>query len=318
MSNGADNFYKSEKVTAQKVAFKNQYRMNVAGNLFVPKGKSPDAKLPAIVVGPPMGAVKEQAANLYATKMAERGFVTLSLDLSYWGESEGEPRNMVAPDVYTEDFSAAVDYLRTQSFVDRERIGALGVCGSGSFVISAAKIDPRIKAVATVSMYDMGGVNRNGLRGSMNPEQRQQALAQAAEQRDVEFAGGETEYIGGTPFELTDQSTPIDREFYDFYRTARGNSPATSTQPMLSSNVRFMNFYPFEDIETISPRPMLFITGDQAHSREFSEQAYQLAAEPKQLVMIPGAGHVDLYDRVDLIPFDTLATFFQNSLNPQG
>ncbi|PRC48782.1 hypothetical protein C6A85_78090, partial [Mycobacterium sp. ITM-2017-0098] len=155
----------------------------------------------------------------------------------YWGESEGQPRNLVAPDVYTEDFSAAVDYLRTESFVDAERVGALGICGSGSFVISAAKIDPRIKAVGTVSMYDMGGVNRNGLRGAMTPEMRQQALALAAQQRDVEFTGGETEFVGGTPFELGDQSTPIDREFYDFYRTARGNSPATSTQPTLSSNV---------------------------------------------------------------------------------
>lgn len=317
-SNGADNFYTSDQVTVQKVTFENQYQMGVTGNLFVPNNMDRSAKNPAMVVGHPMGAVKEQSANLYATKLAERGFVTLSLDLSYWGESEGQPRNLVAPDVYTEDFSAAVDYLRTQSFVDSERIGALGVCGSGSFVISAAKIDPRIKAVATVSMYDMGGVNRDGLRAAMTPEMRQQALALAAQQRDVEFAGGETEYIGGTPFELTDQSTPIDREFYDFYRTARGNSADTSTQPTLSSNVRFMNFYPFEDIETISPRPMLFITGDQAHSREFSDRAYQLAAEPKQLVTIPGAGHVDLYDRVDLIPFDTLATFFLNNLKPQG
>ncbi|MGK2855207.1 MAG: alpha/beta hydrolase [Microbacteriaceae bacterium] len=316
-SRGADNFYSSDRVTVQKVTFKNQYQMNVTGNLFVPNDLDRNAKNAAMVVGHPMGAVKEQSANLYATKLAERGFVTLSLDLSYWGESEGEPRNLVAPDVYTEDFSAAVDYLRTQSFVDPERIGALGVCGSGSFVISAAKIDPRIKAVATVSMYDMGGVNRNGLRGAMTPEMRQQALAVAAEQRDVEFTGGETEYTGGTPFELTDESTAIDREFYDFYRTARGNSPDTSTQPTLSSNTRFINFYPFEDIETISPRPMLFVTGDQAHSREFSEQAYQLAAEPKQLVQIPGAGHVDLYDRVDLIPFDTLAAFFQDSLNTQ-
>ena len=314
-SRGADNFYTSDRVTVQKVTFKNQYQMNVTGNLFVPNDLDRNAKNAAMVVGHPMGAVKEQSANLYAAKLAERGFVTMSLDLSYWGESEGQPRNLVAPDVYTEDFSAAVDYLRTQSFVDTERIGALGVCGSGSFVISAAKIDPRIKAVATVSMYDMGGVNRNGLRGAMTPEMRQQALALAAQQRDVEFTGGDVEYVGGTPFELDDQSTAIDREFYDFYRTARGNSPDTTTQPTLSSNVRFMNFYPFEDIETISPRPMLFITGDQAHSREFSEQAYQLAAEPKQLVIVPGAGHVDLYDRVDLIPFDTLATFFQNNLD---
>ena len=314
-SRGADNFYTSDRVTVQKVTFKNQYQMNVTGNLFIPNDLDRNTKNAAMVVGHPMGAVKEQSANLYATKLAERGFVTLSLDLSYWGESEGQPRNLVAPDVYTEDFSAAVDYLRTQSFVDPERIGALGVCGSGSFVISAAKIDPRIKAVATVSMYDMGGVNRNGLRGAMTPEMRQQALAarRAAARRRIHRR--RREYVGGTPFELDDQSTAIDREFYDFYRTARGNSPDTTTQPTLSSNVRFMNFYPFEDIGTISPRPMLFITGDQAHSREFSEQAYQLAAEPKQLVIVPGAGHVDLYDRTDLIPFDTLATFFRTNLD---
>ena len=145
MSNGADNFYKSDKVTVEKVTFKNQYRMSVAGNLFVPKGSNRDAKHPAIVVGHPMGAVKEQSANLYATKMAERGFVTLSLDLPFWGESEGEPRNVVSPDLYAESFSAAVDFLGTRPFVDKGRIGAIGICGSGGFVISAAKIDPRIE-----------------------------------------------------------------------------------------------------------------------------------------------------------------------------
>jgi len=296
------------------VSFKNQYGMNVAGNLFVPKDIDRNTTHPAIVVGHPMGAVKEQSANLYATKMAERGFVTMSLDLSFWGASDGEPRNAVSPDIYAEDFSAAVDYLRTQSFVDRERIGALGICGSGSFVISAAKIDPRIKSVATVSMYDMGAANRDGLRNAVTLEQRRQILQRAAEQRDAEFGGGETAYTGGTPEKLTDQSTPIDREFYDFYRTSRGNSPDTSTQPTMTSNVKFMNFYPFNDIETISPRPMLFIAGQNAHSREFSEDAYALAAEPKELVIIPGAGHVDLYDRVNLIPFDKLTGFFQDSL----
>lgn len=318
LSNGADNFYTSDRVTVQKVTFKNQYQMNVSGNLFAPKDLDRNVQTAAMVVGHPMGAVKEQSANLYATKLAEQGFVTMSLDLSYWGESDGEPANLVAPDVYTEDFNAAVDYLRTQPFVDGEQIGALGICGSGSFVISAAKIDPRIKAVATVSMYDMGGVNRNGLGRTTTPEQRQAILERAAAQRDIEFRGGEPVYIGGTPEVLTDQSTPIDREFYDFYRTARGNSPDTTTQPTLTSNVRFMNFYPFEGIETISPRPMLFIAGEQAHSREFSEEAYQLAAEPKQLVIIPGAGHVDLYDRVDVIPFETLTTFFRDSLGNQG
>jgi fermentation-respiration switch protein FrsA (DUF1100 family) len=142
-------------------------------------------------------------------------------------------------------------------------------------------------------------------------------MEQAAQQRDVEFAGGEPEFTSGTPEALTDQSTPIDREFYDFYRTARGYRPDTTTQPTLTSNVKFMNFYPFADIETISPRPILFVAGEQAHSREFSEDAYQLAAEPKQLVIIPGAGHVDLYDRVNLIPFDTLTTFFRTNLGDQ-
>src|SRR3954469_3540522 len=311
MSRGAANFYTSDQVNAQTVSFKNQYGMNVSGNLFVPNGIDRNTTNPAIVVGHPMGAVKEQSANLYATKMAERGFVTMSLDLSFWGASDGEPRNAVSPDIYAEDFSAAVDYLRTQSFVDRERIGALGICGSGSFVISAAKIDPRIKSVATVSMYDMGAANRDGLRNSVTVEQRRQVLQQAADQRDAEFGGGETAYTGGTPEELTDHSSAIDREFYDFYRTSRGNSPDTTTHPTLTSNVKFMNFYPFNDIETISPRPMLFITGQNAHSREFSEEAYRLAGQPKELVIIPGAGHVDLYDRVNLIPFDKLTTFFQ-------
>jgi uncharacterized protein len=313
-SNGADNFYTSDRVTVEKVSFKNQYGMNVVGNLFVPNDLDRSARNPAMVVGHPMGAVKEQSANLYATKMAEQGFVTMSLDLSFWGESDGEPRNAVAPDIYAEDFSAAVDFLRTQSFVDRERIGAIGICGSGSFVISAAKIDPRIKAVATVSMYDMGAANRNGLRHAVTVEQRKNILEQAAQQRDVEFAGGETEYTSGTPEQLTDQSTAIDREFYDFYRTARGQSPDTTTHPTLTSKVKFMNFYPFNDIETISPRPMLFIAGEQAHSREFSDEAYRLAAEPKELVIIPGAGHVDLYDRVNLIPFDKLTDFFRQHL----
>ena len=205
-------------------------------------------------------------------------------------------------------------------FVDRDRIGAIGICGSGSFVISAAKIDPRMKAIATVSMYDMGAANRNALRHSQTVEQRKQIIAEAAEQRYVEFTGGETKYTSGTVHELTADTHPIQREFYDFYRTPRGEytpkgaSPQLTTHPTLTSNVKFMNFYPFNDIETISPRPMLFITGDQAHSREFSEDAYRRAAEPKELVWVRGAGHVDLYDRVNLIPWDKLKSFFNQHL----
>ncbi|MGZ9869238.1 alpha/beta hydrolase [Priestia endophytica] len=320
MSNGADNFYKSNKVNKKKVSFKNQYNMEVVGNLFIPKGLKKNTKNPAIIVGHPMGAVKEQSANLYAQKMAEKGFVTLSLDLSFWGASEGQPRNAVSPDIYAEDFSAAVDFLGTRSFVDKDRIGVLGICGSGSFAVSAAKIDPRMKAIATVSMYDMGAANRNGLKHSQTLEQRKKILEEAAEQRYVEFTGGETKYTSGTVHELNENSTAIEREFYDFYRTSRGeytpkgSSPELTTHPTLTSNVKFMNFYPFEDIETISPRPMLFIAGENAHSREFSEDAYKLAGEPKELYIVPGAGHADLYDRVKLIPFDKLESFFKENL----
>jgi fermentation-respiration switch protein FrsA (DUF1100 family) len=325
MSNGADNFFKSDKVTVQKVSFKNQYQLNVVGNLFIPKGLDNATRSPAIIVGHPMGAVKEQSSNLYAQKLAEQGFVTLALDLSFWGESEGMPRNAVLPDMYAEDFSAAVDYLGTRPFIDRQRIGVLGICGSGSFVISAAKIDPRMKAIATVSMYDMGAANRNGLKHSQALEQRKQVIAAAAEQRYVEFTGGKIEYTGGTVQELNADTHPIQREFFDFYRTPRGEFTPTNstsqqtTRPTLSSSTKFMNFYPFVDIESISPRPMLFITGENAHSREFSEEAFRLAGEPKELVIVPNAGHVDLYDRVDLIPFANLTQFFQNHLKqPAG
>jgi len=278
------------------------------------------AKNAAIVVGHPMGAVKEQSADVYASNMADRGFISLAIDLSFWGESEGSPRNAVLPDMYAEDFSAAVDFLGTREFVDRERIGVLGVCGSGSFVISAAKIDPRMKAIATVSMYDMGSANRNALNHSQSLEQRKKNQAEAAEQRYAEFLGGETKYTGGTTQELDANTDPIQREFFEFYRTPRGEytpkggSPKTTTHPTLSSNTKFNNFYPFNDIETISPRPMLFITGDKAHSREFSEDAYKRAGQPKELVIVPNAGHVDLYDKPDLIPFDKLEAFFTKYL----
>lgn len=316
----ADNFYKSGRVSQQEVKFNNQYRMKVAGNLFLPKDMDKEARCPAIIVGHPMGAVKEQSANLYAAKMAERGFVTLALDLPFWGGSDGEPRNSVSPDMYAEAFSAAADYLGTRPFVDRDRIGVIGICGSGSFAISAAKIDPRLKAIATVSMYDMGAASRNGLRKSQTPGQRKKILVEAAEQRYVEFSGGPVKYTGGTVHELREDSSPIEREFFEFYRTPRGEftpegqSPELTTHPTLASNVKFMNFYPFSDIETISPRALLFITGEEAHSREFSEDAYKRAAEPKELYRVPRAGHVDLYDRVNMIPFDKLTDFFSKNL----
>ncbi|KAJ0109468.1 hypothetical protein J7T55_000393 [Diaporthe amygdali] len=322
LSYGADNWYRSDIVTVQPITFQTQNNLTVAGNLFTLTNLSRSANnTPAIVVGHPMGATKEQSANLYATKLAEQGFVTVSLDLPHWGGSQGEPRNGVAPDEYAEAFSAAVDHLGTQvGSVDRERIGALGICGSGSFVISAAKIDARIKAIATSSMYDMGAANRNGLRHSQTVEQRKEVVAQASRSRWSETEGGEIEVSGGTPIVLTSNSTAVDAEFFDFYRTSRGEftpegtTPNRTTKPTVTSHVKFLNFYPFNDIDTISPRPLLFVSGDQAHSREFSEDAYANAAEPKELFWVPGAGHVDLYDRVELIPFDKFTDFFRENL----
>ena len=220
----ASNFYKSDRVTMQPVTFPNQYKMTIAGDLFVPKGMNPGQKHAAIIVGHPMGAVKEQSACLYATKMAEQGFVTLAVDLSFWGGSSGQPRNAVSPDLYAETFSAAADFLGTRPFVDRDKIGVIGICGSGSFAISAAKIDPRLRAIATVSMYDMGTATRSGLGHSLTPEDRKAVLREAADQRWVEAEGGQTKYTGGTVHKLTEKSTPIEREFYAFTALRAGNS----------------------------------------------------------------------------------------------
>lgn len=313
-------FKVDDNINLYRVSFPNQYKMNVVGHLFMRKDIDNNQPHAAVIVGHPMGAVKEQSADVYAANLATKGFVAMAIDLSFWGESAGEPRNVVAPDIYAEDFSAAVDFLGTRPFVDREKIGVLGVCGSGSFVISAAKIDPRIKAVATISMYDMGAASRNGLLHSQTLEQRQQTQKLAAEQRYAEFTGGNTKYTGGTVHQLDKNTDSIQCEFFSFYRTSRGeftpksSSAELTTHPTLSSVTRFNNFYPFNDIETISPRPMLFITGDKAHSKEFSEDAYKRAAEPKELYYVKNAGHVDLYDETDLIPFAKLDEFFKNNL----
>jgi fermentation-respiration switch protein FrsA (DUF1100 family) len=321
MIEGAANFYTSKKVTVEKVKFRNQFQMNVAGNLYRPKGASTEARLPAIVVGHPIGAVKEQSANLYATMMAEEGFVALSIDFPFWGESDGLPRNAVLPEMITESFNAAVDFLGTRPFIDREKIGAIGVCCSGCMVVNAAKIDPRLKAIATVSMYDSGSVTRHGLNKSKSLDERKAMLAAAAEQRYVEFLGGPVKWGDFLPTDLPEGADPIVAEFHDFYRTARGwviptGQTLEETQNRADTQeAKFANFYPFNDIETISPRPMLFIAGDQAHSREFSVNAYARAGEPKELYWVQGAGHVDLYDRMNLIPWEKLASFFKGHLS---
>ncbi len=314
-------FKVSDKVEMYRVSFKNQYNMNVVGHLFISKDFDKSQKHPAIIVGHPMGAVKEQGADVYASTLAERGFITLAVDLSFWGESDGEPKNSIMPDMYSESFNAAVDFLGTRPFVDKDNIGIIGICGSGGFVVSAAKIDPRMKAIATISMYDMGSVTRNGYGKSRTVEQRKELIAKAAEQRYEEFTTGKQIFQNYMPVELPKDADPVTAMYWDFYRTKRGihipkgRTLETTQNRTLVGEMKFNNFYPFNDIETISPRPMLFITGDKAHSKEFSEDAYQRAAQPKELYYVKDANHVDLYDNVtSKAPFDKLETFFKEHL----
>jgi len=315
-------FSQNEKVAVEKVSFYNRLGIYIVADMYLPKNIDRAKKSPAIIVGHPYGGVKEQTSGLYAQEMAERGFVTLAFDASYNGESGGHPRNIASPEAFVEDFSAAVDFLGTRPFVDRNRIGVIGICGSGGFAVSAAQIDHRLKAIATVSMYDMGRALREGLGFApvaseiMTEEDRKKALEEAAEQRWTEFEGGQKKYGIGTAVQLKPSQEAALREFSEYYGTPRGHHPR-STAMSLTSIPAVMNFFPFEQIETISPRPILFIAGEDAHSRYYSEDAYKQAGELKELYIVPGAGHVDLYDRMEYIPFDKLESFFKENLKQQ-
>jgi len=311
-------FPKSEKVDHRKVSFKNRYGITLAADLYVAKGHD-GRKFAALAVSGPFGAVKEQASGLYAQTLAERGYVTLAFDPSYTGESGGEPRNVPSPDINTEDFSAAVDFLGLQPFVDRERIGIVGICGFGGMGLNAAAVDKRIKAVVTTSMYDMSRMMAKGLMDSLTKEQRAQFLERMSRQRWIDAEKG-TPVPGPRvlPEKLADDTDPITREFFDYYRTPRGfhkNAPNSSGGWTATGPMPFMNFPLLTYIDEISPRPILLIAGEQAHSRYFSEDAYKAAAEPKELVIIKNANHVDLYDRMDKIPFDKIAGFFDRELD---
>jgi fermentation-respiration switch protein FrsA (DUF1100 family) len=307
-------FPQSDKVIHQKVSFNNRLGINLVADLYIPKNLDRSKKHSAIVVGGPYGAVKEQSAGLYAQTMAERGFVTIAHDPSYNGESGGQPHFTASFEALIEDFSAAVDFLGTKPFVDRERIGVIGVCGSGSFGLAAAETDPRIKAVVTVSMYDIGQAHRQGLAETFDPAALKMNLAAIAKQRWAEVDGAERTMTIGTPQALTEKSSDIDKEFYDYYRTPRGQHPRSSTAFWRTSAAQMMLFSSFEHLDWMSPRPVLFITGDRAHSRIFSEHAFKKASEPKELFVVPNAGHVDLYDRVKMIPWEKLTTFFTEYL----
>lgn len=306
-------FPQSDRVDHRKVSFANRLGINLVADMYVPKNIDGSRRHPALIVGHPYGGVKEQTAGLYAQTMAERGFITIAHDASYNGESGGQPHFISSPEATVEDFSAGVDFLGVNPLVDRNRIGVIGVCASGGFSLAAAQIDPRIKAVATVSMYDMGGA-KWAWNGQPTPaEARLKTLTDVGEQRWAEAAGAEKRY-GALPEALTEETDPITREFFDYYRTPRGAHPRATTAMTISGDPSYLHFRPFDHVDMISPRPILLVAGETAHSRFFSEQAFERAAEPKELFIVPGAGHVDLYDKVDLIPWDKLQSFFDQHL----
>lgn len=310
-------FPRSEKVEHKKVQFLNRYGIKLKGDLYLPKDQGTEP-LAALAISGPFGAVKEQASGLYAQTMAEKGFVTLAFDPSYTGESGGEPRNTASPDINTEDFSAAVDYLGLLTTVDRNRIGIIGICGYGGMGLNAAAVDKRIRAVVTTSMYDMSRVLAKGLNDSLTYDQRSSLLESLSEQRNVDAKNGKP--APGPrilPETLEDNTNPITEEFFQYYRTPRGfhkNSPNSNGSWTATTLFSFMNMPLLTYVKEISPRPILLIAGDSAHSRYFSEDVFKEASEPKELFIVPNANHVDLYDKKDKIPFDTIDSFFKENL----
>lgn len=315
MSNEWDKLFpRSPKVNHEKVMFKNRYGITLSADLYLPKNAR--GKLAAIVVAGPFGAVKEQSSGLYAQIMAESGFVTLTFDPSYTGESGGEPRNIASPDINTEDFSAAVDYMGLRPEVDRERIGVIGICGFGGMVLNAVAADKRIKAVVASTMYDMTRVMSKGYNDSVTPQQRAQTLEQLGQQRWADAENSHPAY-GPVSLELKGGEAQFVLEYADYYKTPRGFHPRainSNASWSLTTPLSFMNMPILTYIADIAPRPILFIHGEKAHSRYFSETAFAAAAEPKELMIIPGANHTDLYDKVDVIPFDRLTSFFNQHL----
>jgi fermentation-respiration switch protein FrsA (DUF1100 family) len=309
-------FELSDKVTREKVTFKNRYGIALTGDLYIPKNVSKEP-LSALAICGPFGAVKEQSSGLYANQMAERGFITLAFDPSYTGESSGEPRNVASPDINTEDFSAAVDFLGIQKNIDRNKIGIIGICGFGGFALNATAIDKRIKAVATSTMYDMTRVMSKGYNDAVTLEQRTKMLEQLGQQRWKDAENG-TFALGPEGNKALKGDEPqFLKDYYDYYRTERGfhsRSVNSGNSWTATTPLSFMNMPILTYIKEISPRPILIIAGEKAHSRYFSEDGYKAANEPKELMIIPGAVHVDLYDKLDVIPFDKMETFFNQNL----
>ena len=325
-------FKLSEKVTRQKVTFKNRYGITLSGDLYTPKDIG-NQKLSALVVSGPFGAVKEQSSGFYANELASRGFVTLAFDPSFTGESGGDLRNVGSPEIFTEDFSASVDYIGLLKTVDRNRVGVVGICGLAGMALTSAGSDSRIKAVATASMYDMSRSISRSYKDSYTREQRQKVIDYLSQQRWTDAKNG-TYAVGfhEVPFDengnlvkgervlpenLHANPNPVLTAFFDYYKTPRGfhhRSINSTTAWTATTPISFFSFPMMTNVDMISPRPIMLIAGGNAHSRYYSEDVYIQAGEPKELVIVPNADHVDLYDQKDKIPFDKLEAFFDKNL----
>ena len=328
-------FFKINKnIQVLKVVFSNHYGFDVAGHLYLPANFDSAKKYSAVVISGPFGAVKEQASGLYAQELASRGFVTVAFDQSMTGQSSGERRDMASPDIFTEDFSAAVDFVSNLKFVDPEKIGAVGICGLSGMAITAASNDVRIKAVVTSAMYDMSEsisdhykgeyytdeqrlIVKKHLAAMRDAEAKHGGLIRGAHEIAVDAEGKAQTFATMFPDKLPADANPVIKDFYGYYvgrayhpRAINSNTSAwDSTAPY-----GFFNFRLMDNIKELSPRPVMLITGDKAHSRYFSEDVYQKAAEPKKLIVVKGATHVDLYDQMDKIPFDEIDGFFRANL----
>ena len=306
-------FPQSNKVIHEKVTFRNRYGITLAADMYIPKNA--EGKLAAIAVSGLFGAVKEQSSGLYAQTLAERGFLTIAFDPSYTGESGGQPRYVASPDINTEDFSAAVDFLSTRDDVDPERIGILGICGWGGMALNAAAMDTRIKATVTSTMYDMSRVNANGYFDAMDADQRYELRRQLNAQRTIDAKKGTYELAGGVVDPLPDDAPQFVKDYYAYYKTPRGyhkRSLNSNKGWNKTSSLSFINM-PLLTYSDEIRNAVLMIHGEKAHSRYFSEDAFKkLKGDNKELLIIPGASHVDLYDnQANVIPFDKIESFFR-------
>lgn len=309
-------FERSDKVDVKKVSFKNRFGIELVGDLYEPKNK-PEGKMAAIAVSGPFGAVKEQSSGLYAQTMAERGFVTLAFDPSFTGESGGEVRNVASPDINTDDFSAAVDYLTTLPEVDENKIGIIGICGWGGFALNAAAQDTRIKATVTSTMYDMTRVSAKGYNDSVSADDLYKMREELNNQRTADAKSGKPVFVPTNQDELKGDEPQFIKDYHEYYKTKLGFHPRSinSNGGWNKTSLLSLITQPILAYADTIKSPVLMIHGEKAHSRYFSEDAFKkLTGDNKELMIIPNANHTDLYYKTDVIPFDKMETFFKDNL----